>query len=193
MEKKAVNLFANKKVKETASKKPDKKTFEAAELENKIAEFIRVKNLIDEHTSHLKMIEGDIKERGKHIFMEQYQETKLRPENFKIKDETGASCLFIVMDKYTSVDEGKAEILRACNLLSEDTTYKVNPELVDKYGEILSELIMNCQEISDDDKGNLITGELQYSVKKGSLDRLIQYPNPTEIFELINPICSIKK
>lgn len=187
------NLFAqNTKVKETA-KKPEKAVMEAPDLDDKVQRYSDLKAIIDAHTAELKMIEGDIKQRGRGLFIDQYSAAKLRPESFKIKDNTGASCLMIVMDKYTAVDEGKAEILRANDLLNENVTYKFNAELVEKYGEILSQLIIDCPHIEEADKGNLISGEICYSVKKGSIDRLMQYDNPSAIFDLINPIVSLKK
>jgi hypothetical protein len=188
------NLFATStKVKETA-KKPEKKIIKAEDLSDKIKQFAELKAQIDALTGEIKMIEGDIKVKGKELFLKEYKAIKSTPDNFKIQDETGATCMFICMDKYTVVDESKAELLRNYdNLLTENVVFKFNTELVDKYGEVLSNLIMNCQEIEDEDKANLITGEKTFSVTKGSIDRLLQYNNPDEVFELINPICSLKK
>lgn len=188
-----LNLFqAKTKVKETKAGKTH--AVHKAQLSDKIHRFAELKKQIDSLTGELKMIEGDIKTAGKDIFLTQYEAQKSTPDNFKIEDETGGQCLFICMDKYTVVDEGKAEILRGYdNLLDENVLYKFNTELVEKYGAVLSELICNSPDIDDNDKGNLIAGEKTYTVKKGSIDRLMQYPNCREIFELINPICSLKK
>ena len=188
------NLFATAtKVKETA-KKTDKKVINAPELGNKIQRFAELKQLIDSATGELKMIEGDIKGIGKKLFMSEYKQQRSTPDNFKIQDETGNSCMFICMDKYTIVDETKAGILANFGgLLAENVVYKFNAELVEKYGQVLSELILNCPAIDDMDKGNLISGEKTFSVAKGSIDRLMQYDNPEQVFELINPIIALKK
>ena len=188
------NLFASAtKVKETA-KKTDKKVINAPELGNKIQRFAELKQLIDSATGELKMIEGDIKGIGKKLFMSEYKQQRSTPDNFKIQDETGNSCMFICMDKYTIVDETKAGILANFDgLLAENVVYKFNADLVEKYGAVLSELILNSADIDDMDKGNLISGEKTFSVAKGSIDRLMQYDNPEQIFELINPIVALKK
>ena len=188
------NLFATAtKVKETA-KKTDKKVINAPELGNKIQRFAELKQLIDSATGELKMIEGDIKGIGKKLFMSEYKQQRSTPDNFKIQDETGNSCMFICMDKYTIVDETKAGILANFEgLLAENVVYKFNADLVEKYGAVLSELILNCSDIDDLDKGNLISGEKTFSVAKGSIDRLMQYANPEQVYELINPIVAIKK
>jgi hypothetical protein len=188
------NLFATAtKVKETA-KKTDKKVINAPELGNKIQRFAELKQLIDSATGELKMIEGDIKGIGKKLFMSEYKQQRSTPDNFKIQDETGNSCMFICMDKYTIVDETKAGILANFDgLLAENVVYKFNADLVEKYGAVLSELILNCSDIDDLDKGNLISGEKTFSVAKGSIDRLMQYANPEQVYELINPIVALKK
>lgn len=188
------NLFATAtKVKET-TKKTDKKVIKSPLLGNKVKRYAELKELIDSATGELKMIEGDIKAVGKDLFLNEYKQQKSTPDNFKLQDDTGNTCMFICMDKYTIVDEAKAGILANFDgLLAENIVYKFNAELVEKYGQILSELILNCPEIDDMDKGNLISGEKTFSVAKGSIDRLMQYDNPEQIFELINPIVALKK
>ena len=194
MQTQTTNLFAAAtKVKETI-KKTDKKVLDAPELGSKIQKYAELKQLIDSATGELKMIEGDIKATGKELFMAEYLKYKNTPDNFKIKDSTGNSCMLIVMDKYTIVDENKAAILGSYDgLLAENVVYKFNAELVEKYGQVLSELILNCPNIDDIDKGNLISGEKSYSVAKGSIDRLMQFSDPKQVFELINPIIALKK
>jgi hypothetical protein len=188
------NLFATAtKVKET-TKKTDKKVIKSPLLGNKVKRYAELKQLIDNATGELKMIEGDIKMVGKNLFMQEYKQQKSTPDNFKIQDDTGNSCMFICMDKYTIVDEAKAGILANFEgLLAENIVYKFNAELVEKYGQVLSELILNCSDIDDMDKGNLISGEKTFGVAKGSIDRLMQYDNPEQVFELINPIVALKK
>ena len=188
------NLFATAtKVKET-TKKTDKKVISSPILGNKVQKYAELKQLIDSATGELKMIEGDIKAVGKDLFMKEYRSQRSTPDNFKIQDDTGNACMFICMDKYTIVDEGKANILSQYDgLLAENVVYKFNADLVEKYGAVLSELIINCPDIDDLDKGNLITGEKTFSVAKGSIDRLMQYDNPEQVFELINPIVALKK
>lgn len=188
------NLFATAtKVKETA-KKTDKKVIKAPLLADKVKRYAELKHQIDSATGELKMIEGDIKNVGKDLFMKEYRQQKSTPDNFKIEDETGNTCMFIVMDKYTSVDEVKAGILGQFDgLLTENVVYKFNADLVEKYGAVLSELILNSPDIEEEDKSNLISGEKTFAVTKGSIDRLMQYDSPEAIFELINPILALKK
>jgi hypothetical protein len=188
------NLFAKTTTKTATPKKADKKILPAPQLTDKISRYSDLKQQIEALTGELKMIEGDIKTTGKEIFLQEYRKQKSTPESFKLKDETGATCLFIVMDKYTSVDEEKAELLREYEgVLGENVVYKFNTELVEKYGAVISDLIASSPDIEEEDKGNLISGEKTYVVNKGSIDRLLQFANSEQVFELINPICALKK
>ena len=188
------NLFAKTTTKTAAPKKADKKILPAIELGDKIGRYSDLKQQIEALTGELKMIEGDIKTKGKEVFLQEYKKQKSTPDSFKLKDSAGGTCLFIVMDKYTSVDEEKAELLREYDgLLGENVVYKFNAELVEKYGAVISDLIASSPDIAEEDKGNLISGEKTYSVAKGSIDRLLQFENPEQVFELINPICALKK
>jgi len=83
------------------------------------------------------MIEGDIKVKGKELFLSEYKAIKSTPDNFKIQDER--SYLYVYLyDKYTVVDESKAEILRSYdNLLTENVVFKFNTELVISTGSIV--------------------------------------------------------
>jgi len=188
------NLFANATTKTATPKKADKKILPAHDLNDKVSRYADLKNQIEALTGELKMIEGDIKTKGKEVFLQEYKKQKSTPDSFKLKDSAGGTCLFIVMDKYTSVDDDKAALLGQFDgLLGENVVYKFNAELVEKYGAVISDLIASSPDIAEEDKGNLISGEKTYSVAKGSIDRLLQFENPEQVFELINPICALKK
>jgi len=190
-----VNLFATgTTVKPTGAKKPEKILHKCPELGGKIANYQNLKASIEAQTAELKMIEGDIKLKGKDIFLTEYMKQKSTPDNFKLQDETGAVCQFVAMDKYTLVDETKAAMLQNFDgLVEEKVEYKFNADLVEKYGPILSQLIIGSKLIAEEDKPLLITGEKTFCVKKGSIDRLLQYDQPQQVFELINPILMLRK
>lgn len=191
---KPTNLFATTTVKTTAKKVADKKFIQAPVLGEKIKRFLLLKDEIEAFTAELKMLEGDIKEVGRDEYLKEFKKARMKPESFKLQDATGAACLFMAMDKYTTVDEGKFEVLSGFDgLVESKNTFTVSPDMIEKYGEVLSKLIMGSKAIADEDKGQIIKGETVYSIAKGSIDRLLQYDQPETIFALINPICALKK
>jgi hypothetical protein len=70
----------------------------------------------------------------------------------------------------------------------------MNSELVEKYGEVLSDLIENCSEIDDRDKMKLISAVSKFSVRKGTISNLPLFENHAfgEILENIKPVYQIK-
>ena len=191
---KKVNLFANKTVKKPATApKPEKDVVTVEELGDKIEKYLKAKADKEAAEGVLKMLEADIKAVGAEQFMKAYKQQRKRPESFRIADATGTACLVIVMDKYSTVDENKAEVLATYDVVEEKTTYNMDAGLVELYQETLSDLIMNSPDIAEEHKGQLITAELTYSVSKGTIERLAQFENPEEIFSLIQPQVQLKK
>jgi hypothetical protein len=76
--------------------------------------------------------------------------------------------------------------------LETTTKYSLNPEILDRLGDTISKIIMDSKLISDEDKKNLLISETVTTVKKGTIDRLLQYEDPALIFELIEPVLSLK-
>ncbi len=188
------NLFA-------AAKKVETKTTTSAKEKERVlvagieADLIRY-NAIKKEESNLKtekeMLGGRLKEIAKAEYMKKYTLHKMRPESFNLCDGTG-KVLVMVMDAYKKVEEAKEAALMAYpDLLDTKTSYTINPELLDKCGEAISEAINNSPDISAEDKANIILAIEIKSVKKGTIDRLMQYSNPEELFGLIEPTVAFK-
>jgi hypothetical protein len=84
-------------------------------------------------------------------------------------------------------------------LLEEKTTYEFDSEILEKevsdgmtIGDVVSMLIQDSKLIPDSDKANLIKAKMSMRVPKGTLDRLMDYDNPREVFSLISPILALK-
>ena len=84
------------------------------------------------------------------------------------------------------------------DIIEENIVYKLNNEMVNKYADIISELIINCNDIKEEDKFNIITSSTEYSIKKGTIDELYtlneKYQIPVnEIYSDIKPVESLQK
>ena len=69
--------------------------------------------------------------------------------------------------------------------------------MIDKYGEVLSQLIEDCDEISQSDKEKIIKATVSFSVSKGTIDKLKTLSDESEmeivdIIEEVKPIVAIK-
>ena len=163
------------------------------ELQDKVSQFVSLKNQIDNLTGQLKMIEGEIKLTAERLYLKQYTKERKRPDNFKIADQTGSQVMAIIMDKYAAVTPEKYEQLSSYELVDTNKKFTFNTEILERNFEVIKEALMNSN-ISDDDKSNLIEGEVSYSVKSGALDLLSQHLTEIDyLFGLIKPIIAFKK
>ena len=62
----------------------------------------------------------------------------------------------------------------------------------DKYGEVLSRLIEESDEISDDDKGKIIKAVTAFSVAKGTIDVMKSYGKVEDVMNEVKPVIALK-
>ena len=144
------------------------------------------------------MISDEIKDLAKSEWLDYYTQTGKNPESVMIAQEVAgdtAQVMFIPMDKYITVTEARAEELRETygeEIVEEDTTFSFDSAMIEKYGEVLSMLIENCPDITDADKEKIIKATTKYSVAKGTIDKLNQYGDVTEVMEAVKPVVALK-
>lgn len=177
------SLFGTAKVveKKTAAK-DEKQTVLLLEsqypgISQKLKDLAETREKLADLEAHGKMIEGVIKEIGRDKFAELYAQHKSNPGSFLLKGEDGGVMMCIVMDKYLTIDGARAEELKknfGGDSVTLKTEYKFNAELLEKYEEVLSDLIMGSDKIAEEDKPNLILQEPKWSVAKGIINRIVQ-------------------
>ena len=144
------------------------------------------------------MISDEIKDMAKSEWVDYYSQTGKNPESVMIVQEVAgdtASVMFIPTDKYITVTEARAEELRDTygeEIVTEETTFGFDPTMIEKYGEVLSMLIENCPDIADADREKIIKATTKYSVAKGTIDKLNQYGDVTEVMEAVKPVVALK-
>jgi len=149
------------------------------------------------------MISDEIKEIGKTEWSKVYDRSKKNPGSIMLESKSGlntAQFMFVPSDKYISINEDRSQALVKTfgeDVVEEKTVFSFDSEMVDKYGEILSEMIENCDEISEGDKEKIVKASVSYSISKGSIDKLKDYGDGAEmevleVFEELKPVISIK-
>ena len=145
------------------------------------------------------LISDELKDIAKELWADEYEKTKKNPESVMIVQEnesgTTSQFLFVPTDKYISINEERAEELKEAygeDIVEEKTTFAFDSDMVEKYGEVLSMLIENCDEIKDSDREKIIKAVTTYSVAKGTIDKLKQYGDVNEMLETVKPVVAIK-
>ena len=199
----ATNLFSKAKkaapVKKTSAK--DKKVRLVVEDSNffdKVKSLESLQETMKSAKAKADLISDELKDIAKELWSEEYESTKKNPESVMICQEVDgdtAQFMFVPTDKYISINEERAEELKEAygeDIVEEKTVFSFDETMIEKYGEILSSLIENCDEIKDSDREKIIKAVTTYSVAKGTIDKFKQYGEVTEMMETVKPVVAIK-
>ena len=165
---------------------------------SKVEKLEQLNDTLKSAKAQADMISDEIKDMAKSEWDDYYSQTGKNPESVMIVQEVAgdtAQVMFIPMDKYITVTEARAEELRETygeEIVEEDTTFAFDSAMIEKYGEVLSMLIENCPDITDADKEKIIKATTKYSVAKGTIDKLNQYGDVTEVMEAVKPVVALK-
>lgn len=198
----AKNLFEKKtNAKPKAAKKDDKINIviDNKEFSEKLKKFATLKSQIDELTAELAMSKDFVKDVAVEEYSKLFETRMANVGSFNLSSVDGGSVMVVPTKKYLNIDETASELLKTTygeNIVTENTTYGFNPDVLMRNMEIISELIMNSS-ISDEDKENLITQSTTYSVEKDSLDKIYVLSKETklgvkEILQDLQPVITLK-
>jgi hypothetical protein len=198
-----MNLFAKAVKSAPTTKKAKDEKFRISINDSDF--FDKVKNLQDYNNqlSSIKakadMISGELKDIGREKWAELYQEMGKNPGTVmleQISDEDDvAQLMFITQDKYITINEERANELKESygeEIIEQDTTYSFDNAMIEKYGEVLSKLIMESDEIKESDKVKIIKATTKFSIKKGTIDNLNDYGDVSVLMEEVRPVVAIK-
>jgi hypothetical protein len=202
---KTSNLF-KKSLSNAPVKKSEKKKIEVVDstLFSTMEEIAEKNEEIDNLNAQLKVLTSELKDRAIEVFSEDYVKNQDASSFIlQAKDKSGktASMMFIPTDRYITIDEERSKQLAeefGEDVIEEKPTYTIDPEMVEKYGEIISELILNSKKIAEEDKEKIITGTVKYTVRKGTIDKMKNYlkkftaPNVKSFIDEIKPVFMIK-
>ena len=165
---------------------------------SKVEKLEQLNDTLKSAKAQADMISDEIKDMAKSEWVDYYSQTGKNPESVMIVQEVAgdtASVMFIPTDKYITVTEARAEELRETygeEIVEEETTFSFDSTMIERYGEVLSMLIENCAEISEADREKIIKATTKYSVAKGTIDKLNQYGDVTEVMEAVKPVVALK-
>ena len=198
------NLFAKaKKVApaKTAKAKDEKVriTIEDEAFFNKIQKLEVLNDQMKVAKAKADMISDELRDLGKSEWAKLYDSTGKNPgsvmlEHVSATDDV-AQLMFVPSDKYITISPERAEELQETygeEIVEEETTFSFDSAMIEKYGEILSRLIEESDEIKDADKEKIIKATTKYSVAKGTIDKFSTYGDVNEVMEAVKPVVSLK-
>jgi hypothetical protein len=144
------------------------------------------------------MISDEVRELATSRWTETYQKTGKNPGSVMVEAKSGldtAQVMFVPTDRYITINAEKAETLReeyGDDIVEENTTFSFDDEMIQKYGEVLSALIENSDEIAEADKDRIIKAVTKFTVAKGTIDNMKNYGKVNEVMEAVRPVVMLK-
>jgi len=198
-----MSLFQKaKKAAPKTTKAKDEKvriTIEDTTFFDKVAKLEALQDTMKSSKAKADMISDELKDLGKEKWAQLYTETGKNPGSVMLEQinesDDVAQVMFLPTDKYISITEERAEELRETygeEIVTEDTTFSFDSKMIEKYGEVLSQLIMDSDEIAEKDKEKIIQATTKFSVAKGTIDNFKTYGEVDEVMESVRPVIALK-
>lgn len=198
------NLF--NKAKKVAVAKPSKAKDEKIRVRvedpaffDKVAKLEVLNDRMKSAKAKADMLSDELRDVAKAEWIKLYEKTGKNPESIMVEavndnDDT-AQLMFVPMDKYITINGERAETLReefGEEIVEEKTTFSFDNEMIEKYGEVLSRLIEESDEIAEKDKEKIIKAVTVFSVAKGTIDNFKKYGEVESVMEAVKPVVSLK-
>jgi hypothetical protein len=165
---------------------------------NSVRELSELNERMSADKARADMLSEEIKTISKEEWISLYKSANKNPNTIMVSQEEGdktAQVMFVPSDKYISINEERANELKeeyGDGIIEEQTTLSFDNELLEKYGEVLLNLILSSNSIADGDKSKLIVANTKYSIRKGVIDELPNYGEVEEVMEQVRPVLSLK-
>jgi hypothetical protein len=165
---------------------------------NKVSMLESIQDRMKSDKAQADMLADEIKDLSKEEWVRLYEKTGKNPGSIfveSIQDDQTAQVMFVPSDKYITLNPDRAEVLiekYGQDIVEEKTTFSFDNDMIEKYGEILSNLIMNSRDISEGDKERIIKATSTYSVAKGTIDKMKFYGPINEIMDEVKPVIALK-
>ena len=199
------NLFdrAKKGATVKSAKEKDKKVRLEVDAElnfyDKVEALEKLQDNMKRDKAKADVLSDELKDITKEKWCKYYQKLSKNPgsvffEEVKKNGDT-AQLMFVPSDKYISVNEERADELMEQygeEIIERKDSFAFDSDMVEKYGEILSELIEACEDIPEDDKYRIIKATTSFAIAKGTIDRIKDFGNIESVVEAIKPVFSLK-
>lgn len=200
----AKNLFsvAKKSSPVKATKAKDEKTrikIEDASFFDQITKLETLQDNMKRDKAKADMISDELRDLGRDEWAKLYSKTGRNPGSVMLEHvndaDDVAQLMFVPTDGYIKINAERAEELRETygeEIVEEKTTFSFDNDMIEKYGEVLSRLIEESDEIKEADKEKIIKAVTAFSIAKGTIDNLSKLGEVMEVMEAVKPIVALK-
>jgi|TARA_R110002167_G_scaffold196067_3_gene399071 hypothetical protein len=141
-----------------------------------------------------------IKKIAEKQWMDYYKETGENPGTIVIEaqddiDGSFASITYIPSNRFKSITDKNLDSIKDIigdEFLDNKIEHVITNDIYTKYQDLITDFILNNDNIEDKDKINFIKKTEKVSIKKETLDNLTGFDDVQKVLEAISPVFSIK-
>lgn len=142
----------------------------------------------------------NIKKIAEKQWLEYYKETGQNPGTIVIEaqdviDGSFSSITYIPSNRFKSITDKNLDSIKGVigdEFLDNKVEHVISNDIYTKYQDLITDFILNNENIDDKDKINFITKTEKVSIKKETLDNLTEFDDIQKVLETISPVFSIK-
>jgi len=158
---------------------------------------------IKSYEAESELLDGEIKEIGKAEWSKLYESDGVNPESIMVEAKENndtAQYMLLVADKYIIINQERADFLKETygeEIVTTSDKFEFDPKMVEKYGQVISDLIENSNLIAEADKEKIIKATVTNTIAKGTIDKLKIYADKSEstvadMVDIVKPVVSTK-
>jgi hypothetical protein len=174
-------------------------TIEDASFFDKVSKLEQLNDTMKSAKAKADMISDELRDLAKTEWAKLYEETGKNPGSVMLEhvnsNDDVAQIMMVPSDKYITITAERAEELQETygdEIVEEKTVFSFDNDMIEKYGEILSRMIEECDEIAEKDREKIIKATTAYSVAKGTIDDFKKYGDVSEMIEMVKPVVALK-
>lgn len=173
---------------------------ESSELKELIENYKEKHDKSDLIKKESDQLSKSIKSFAEKKWIEHYKEFGKNPGSIIIEaedefDGSIASITYIPSNRFKSITDKNLDSIKQVigdEFLDNKIEYVISDDIYTKYQDLITEFILNNENIEDKDKINFIKKVEKPSIKKETLDNLTNFDDFEKVLETISPVFSIK-
>ena len=174
-------------------------SIEDASFFDKVSKLEQLNDTMKSAKAKADMISDELRDLAKTEWSKLYEQTGKNPGSVMLEhvnsNDDVAQIMMVPSDKYITITEERAEELKDTfgeEIVEEKTTFSFDADMIEKYGEVISRLIEESNEISERDKEKIIKASTSFSIAKGTIDKLNKYGEVSGMVEIVRPVVALK-
>lgn len=156
------------------------------ELALNVNRYKKVKILHEKYENEKETLLSKIKPVCLDLFLEEYKSRDENPKSILMETELKDQFVFAFSGKYGKLSDDEVELIKkkyGKDVIISQPIYFIDPEIMEKYGDTIKNILASCEDLPEDIRGNIIQSIEKIGISKTLIDKVYDYTNPLELLQ----------